>query len=144
MPIDPFTATAIGTTAKWMWDSYGKTFVDGWAKNIGGSREKKQLEKQWQEATQTYLEKLYDQVNWLRLLGKKEGMPLERIYTDLNVLDQPTAEKWYDRAMLEEDYKGRRSFHVRRETERQDGLKVAKQFNRLYILGKPGQAKPPS
>ncbi|MCA9954539.1 MAG: hypothetical protein KC434_07460 [Anaerolineales bacterium] len=144
MPIDPFTATAIGTTAKWMWDSYGKTFVDGWAKNIGGSREKKQLEKQWQEATQTYLEKLYDQVNWLRLLGKKEGMPLERIYTDLNVLDQPTAEKWYDRAMLGEDYKGRRSFHVRRETERQDGLKVAKQFNRLYILGKPGQAKPPS
>ncbi|WP_420642503.1 NACHT domain-containing protein [Candidatus Leptofilum sp.] len=141
MPIDPFTATAIGATAKWMWDSYGKTFVDGWVKNVGGSREKKQLEKQWREASQTYLEKLYDQVNWLRLLGKKEGMPLERIYTDLNVLDQPTAEKWYDRATLEEDYKGRRSFHVRRATERQDGLKVATEFNRLYILGKPGAGK---
>ncbi|MCA9998052.1 MAG: NACHT domain-containing protein [Anaerolineales bacterium] len=141
MPIDPLTATAIGATAKWMWDSYGKTFVDGWAGNVGGSREKKQLEKQWQEATQTYLEKLYDQVNWLRLLGKKEGMPLERIYTDLNVLDQPTAEKYYDRALLEEDFVQRRSFHARRKTERQDGLDVAKKFERLYILGKPGAGK---
>ncbi|VAW35573.1 hypothetical protein MNBD_CHLOROFLEXI01-3321 [hydrothermal vent metagenome] len=34
MPIDPFTATAITATLKWMWDSYGKTFVDGWAKNM--------------------------------------------------------------------------------------------------------------
>ncbi len=141
MPIDPFTATAIGATAKWMWDSYGKTFVDGWAKSIGGSREKKQLEKQWNAATLTYLEKLYDQVNWLRLLGKKDGMSLERIYTDLNILDQPTAERWYDPAMLEEDFRQRRSFHVRREAERQDGLQVANQFSRLYILGKPGAGK---
>lgn len=141
MSIDPFTATAIGATAKWMWDSYGKTFVDGWAKNIGGSREKKQLEKQWQDATQTYLEKLYDQVNWLRLLGKRDGVLLEKIYTDLNLLDQPTAEKWYDRAMLEEDFRQRRSFHDHRRGERQDGLKVAQIYKRLYILGKPGAGK---
>ncbi len=141
MPIDPFTATAIATTGKWMWDSYGKTFVDGWAKSIGGSREKKQLGKQWQAANKTYLEKLHEQVNWVRLLGKKEGMSLEKIYTDLNMLDQPTAEKWYDRAMLEEDFVRRRSFHTRREAERKDGLSVAKQFNRLYILGKPGAGK---
>ena len=141
MPIDPITATAIGATGKWMWDSYGKTFVDGWAKKVGGSREKKQLEKQWRAATKTYLEKLYDQINWLRLLGKKEGMPLERIYTDLNVLDKPTAEKWYDPADLAKDYALRRSFHFRRKGERQDGLEVTKQVDRLYILGKPGAGK---
>ena len=141
MPIDSITATGIAAIGKWMWASYGKKFVDGWAEGIGSSREKRQLRNQWQTATQTYLEKLYDQVNWLRLLGKKEGMLLERIYTDLNVLDQPTAERWYDRTMLEKDYVQRRSFHSRREAERQDGLKTAQQFNRLYILGKPGAGK---
>ena len=28
MPIDPLTATAIAATGKWMWDSFGKSFVD--------------------------------------------------------------------------------------------------------------------
>ncbi|VAW35572.1 hypothetical protein MNBD_CHLOROFLEXI01-3320 [hydrothermal vent metagenome] len=60
------------------------------------------------------------------------------------MLDQPTAEKWYDRTMLEEDFVQRRSFHARRKAERKDGLSVAKQYDRLYILGKPGRVKQPS
>ncbi|GAB4163446.1 MAG: hypothetical protein Fur0021_38540 [Candidatus Promineifilaceae bacterium] len=142
MPVDPATATAaVVFTINWMWDSYGKNAVDGLAQRLGRSRERAQLEREWQEATQKYLTKLYDQVNWLRLLGKREGMPLEQIFTDLNVLDKLSAEQWYSRDALQNDFLQRRGFHWRREEVRRDGLAVVKQFPRLYILGKPGAGK---
>ena len=143
MPLDPLTVTAIAATGKWMWDSYGKTFTDELAKKLGLARSSRQQQKEWEEATQTYLTKLYEQVNWLHVLGRPEGQPLERIYTDVHVLDKLSAEKQYSLEQLQADFAPRQGW-LWRETERRDGLEVVARHQRLFILGKPGAGRRPS
>jgi hypothetical protein len=132
--------TAIAATGKWMWDSYGKTFTDELAKKLGLARSSRQQQKEWEEATQTYLTKLYEQVNWLHVLGRPEGQPLERIYTDVHVLDKLSAEKRYSLEQLQADFVPRQG-RLWREKERRDGLQVVARQQLLFILGKPGAGK---
>ncbi|MFO7540875.1 MAG: NACHT domain-containing protein [Chloroflexota bacterium] len=140
MPIDPLTATAIAATGKWMWDNYGEMFVDKMAAGVAGKREDRALRKQWQQATTTYLQKLHDEVNNLRVLGKLESQPLEQIYTDVNVLSKLSAERRYRLEELEAAFIPRQRW-LREESERRDGLSVATETQRLFILGKPGAGK---
>ncbi len=140
MPIDPLSATTFAATTRWMWDSYGKLFVEELAKKLTGIREARNLRHQWEQATTTYLQKLYDEVNNLRVLGKMESQPLEQIYTDVNMLDKLSAERRYRLDELEAEFIPRRRW-LREESQRQDGLIVAAQEQRLFILGKPGAGK---
>jgi predicted NACHT family NTPase len=139
MPIDPLTA-AITATVTWIVDKYGEMFVDKMAEGVAGKREDRAVRKQWQQATTTYLQKLHDEVNNLRVLGKLESQPLEQIYTDVNVLSKLSAERRYRLDELEAEFMPRRRW-LREESERRDGLTVATETQRLFILGKPGAGK---
>jgi predicted NACHT family NTPase len=139
MPIDPLTA-AITATVTWIVDKYGEMFVDKMAEGVAGKREDRAVRKQWQQATTTYLQKLHDEVNNLRVLGKLESQPLEQIYTDVNVLSKLSAERRYRLDELEAEFIPRRRW-LREESERRDGLTVATETQRLFILGKPGAGK---
>lgn len=142
MPVDPAALTAAFTFfGNWMWNSYGKDMTEHLAKKLDQKIPPRSLKKEWNQATEAYVRKMYDETNWLRLLGKREGMPLESIYTDVNVLDELSAEQWYAPDALEDDFRQRRSFHFRQEKKRQQGLPVVQENQRLYILGKPGAGK---
>ncbi|MBX3060975.1 MAG: NACHT domain-containing protein, partial [Anaerolineae bacterium] len=148
MIIDPVTTAAataaITKTTSWLWDKYGKDLLDKASKAVmdKAGREGKKLwdERQWKSSAEKYLQGLYEEVSWLRVLGKPEGQPIERLYTDVNVLDKIAAEEWYGLHQLQEGYEVRRGLRWQRE-QRQDGLKLAQNSPRLFILGKPGAGK---
>lgn len=148
MPIDPVTAAAataaITKTSSWLWDKYGKDLLDRASKSLIDKvgREGKKLwgERQWKSSAEKYLQGLYEEVSWLRVLGKPEGQPIERLYTDVNVLDKISAEEWYGLHQLKEGYEVRRGLRWQHE-QRQDGLALARKSQRLFILGKPGAGK---
>ena len=99
-----------------------------------------QQQQAWQTATQIYLNKLHEQVNWLYVLGKPEGQPLEYIYTDVNVLDKLSAERRYSLEQLQTEFVPRQGWR-QRDKERRDGLQAAIEHQHLFILGKPGAGK---
>lgn len=147
MTLDPVTAAAtaaITKTTSWLWDKYGKDLLDKASKAVmdKAGREGKKLwdERQWKSSAEKYLQGLYEEVSWLRVLGRPEGQPIERLYTDVNVLDKIAAEEWYGLRQLQEGYEVRRGLRWQRE-QRQDGLKLAQNSPRLFILGKPGAGK---
>lgn len=134
--LDPAAAGAIGASAKWLWDTYGKPLLD----RLGREGHERWTKSQWDESAESYLTSLHDQVSWLRVLGKPEGQPIERLYTAVNVLDKLAAQRWYDIEALEKEYEPRRGLRWQRE-ERRDGLALAREADRLFILGKPGAGK---
>jgi len=66
-------------------------------------------------------------------------VPLEGIFTDVFILDKPSAFRYFDIMQLHEDPEKLRAW----ESERKNGLKIVQQIenNRLFILGKPGAGK---
>lgn len=88
---------------------------------------------------QIYLDNLHEEVNQTFVLGKPETMPLEGIYTDVNVLEKPTAFARYNIDELRERGNYHQQWYQRQE--RVDGLAIVKQYNKLFILGKPGAGK---
>ena len=99
---------------------------------------KEQCEKfHWNKAEDNYRNKLYALYGTLRVLGKNETISLEGIFSDVFILDKPSAFQRFDIPKLKNDplklY----------NTERKNGLEVVKQIknNHLFILGKPGAGK---
>ncbi len=148
MTIDPVTAAAataaISKTTSWLWDKYGKELLDKAGKAVleKTGREGKKLwdERQWKESADKYLKNLYADVSTLRVLGKMENQPIERMYTDVNVLGELSAERRYKLSQLPDEYEERVGLRWQQK-ERQDGLKLARDTKRLFILGKPGAGK---
>jgi hypothetical protein len=140
MTIDPeITAAAtiaIGKTTSWLWDKYGKDLLS----RLGKESKKEWDQRKWKKSAEKYLSNLYDDVSTLRVLGKSEAQPIERMYTDVNVLGQLSAEQRYRISQLQEDYEIRVGLR-RQQKERQDGLALARETGRLFILGKPGAGK---
>lgn len=151
MTIDPVTAAAataataaITKTTSWLWDKYGKDLLDKASKAVleKSGREGKKLwdERQWKKSAETYLNNLYDDVSTLRVLGKMENQPIERMYTDVNVLGELSAERRVKLAQLPDEYEERVGLRWQQKA-RQDGLELARKTKRLFILGKPGAGK---
>jgi predicted NACHT family NTPase len=139
MPIDPLTATI--ATATWIVDKYGELFVDKMAGGLASKNEKRAQHQAWKQATNIYLHKLLDEVNRLNILGKMgQTQSLGQIYTDVNLLDELSANRRYGVTALEAEFVTRRLWRGE-DKKRRDGLKVVAQERRLFILGKPGAGK---
>jgi predicted NACHT family NTPase len=127
-----------------LWETYGKDLLEKADKAMldKAGRESKKLwdEQQWKESAQRYLKNLHDDVSKLRVLGKSEDQSIEEMYTDVNVLGKLNAEKRYSQSQLEADYEYRVGLRGQ-EKERLNGLVLARNTQRLFILGKPGAGK---
>ena len=117
-----------GIIAAWAWDKYKSTNGTKvqWAKSF-----------KWNEAAEAYQKKVNALYGTLRVLGKPEPVSLKGIFTDVYILDKPSAFRRFDVRELKEDDS---PIHG---AERKNGLEVVKQIdnNRLFILGKPGAGK---
>jgi predicted NACHT family NTPase len=139
MPIDPLTATI--ATVTWIVDKYGELFVDKMAEGLASKNEKRAQRQSWEQATNTYLRKLLVEVNRLNVLGKMgQTQSLGEIYTDVNLLDELSANRRYGVPELETEFVARHPWRSE-DKKRRDGLKVVAQERQLFILGKPGAGK---
>lgn len=141
MPIDPLLTTATTSAAMagaWLWDNYGRDILN-W---LGGKTTKNWERVNWGRAARKYRSNLDYIYSTTRILGKSEPVNLGNIYTDVYILDQPTASRRYDIEQLKKTFNEDR--YARSNVERQNGLSLIRQQDkghRLFILGKPGAGK---
>jgi len=91
------------------------------------------------KAVQKYRQCMRDLYSTTRMLGKPEPVPLEGIFTDVYLLDRPTAMQRFDIETLKAGHVERGSFS--NNLKRVNALQLASQKSHLFILGKPGAGK---
>ncbi|MBN2394432.1 MAG: hypothetical protein JXR84_27105 [Anaerolineae bacterium] len=82
MGIPAAAIDAGGKAVAWLWDKYGKTWVDKAAEDF----KKKWAEVQWVEAAQKYRARMLELYGTLRVLGKPKPVSLEGVFTDVFIL----------------------------------------------------------
>jgi predicted NACHT family NTPase len=128
--------TIFTAAADWMRDQDSKAAANstiGWVKE--------EWDKvNWAEASARYAQRLEEQHNRFKPLGRSEPIPLGDIFTDVYLLNKISARQWYSLDELKEQFSDR--LERRRDPgKRRNGLEVARQRPHLYILGKPGAGK---
>ncbi|MBI5307157.1 MAG: hypothetical protein HZB37_02165 [Planctomycetes bacterium] len=131
MTIDPLTA--IGT---WAWKQFGDDIV----KQAKGLVKKDWEQFRWTDAATKYHDRLKEQYSTMRVLSKSEPVSLEGIFTDAYIFDKPTALRRFDIEELRKAHQEAKSLSAESDT-RHNALELAKEKDRLYILGKPGAGK---
>ncbi|HEY0376415.1 MAG TPA: NACHT domain-containing protein [Pyrinomonadaceae bacterium] len=151
-------ATTVGA---WLWQTYGKSIT---GKTLGAVRSKWE-HFNWGRASEKYRERVKQLYGTMRILGMAEPVSLEGIYTDVFILDKPTAFKRYDIKHLVRESTERdrliRAFEGRKRRKkvvttvvkpaeqsdldpdviRREALSVINEQSKLFILGKPGAGK---
>jgi len=98
-------------------------------------------EQLWEKVQDRYYDSIIDQHSKIRIFGQTKPKPLQNIYTDVYVLDTPTAHNHTSQEeiadyLLESD----RSFSFR-HGERKPIEELLSQGTKFIILGKPGAGK---
>jgi hypothetical protein len=131
----------------WAWAKYADKIRDRFVDSLGT----KALDKltnvsaeawdrfQWKKAAERYRQKVEELYGTTRLLGKPNPISLDEIFTDLLILDKPTAYKRYNISELRKD-PSRLKPSV---GQRVNALRLVAnpEKKRLFILGKPGSGK---
>lgn len=94
----------------------------------------------WSNAEKVYLTKVLELYNRVRILGSSADVPLGNIFTQVYILDKPTAHQRYNIEELRKSVDERFSFQ-RQPGERTHGMTLVKRRKNLFILGKPGAGK---
>jgi hypothetical protein len=132
----------VATSSAWVWTSFGKSVVSGVGGSLLGGTKRAFTNRwnrvEWAIAAKKYRAKLQSLYGTVRILGKVDPMPLDSIFTDVIVLDRPSAYNRYDIQTLKLDPQ-----YVDRSTNRIDGVTLlqSEDAGRLMILGKPGAGK---
>lgn len=131
----------------WAWSKYGEDIIRSLLKKFGSKTLDKTTEAakeawervEWKLAAARYLNKIQKLYGTVCVLGKPDPVSLEGIFTDVLILDRPTAYRRYDIQELHEDPKRLEPDAA----ERQSGLELVQhpRNERLFILGKPGAGK---
>ncbi len=123
----------IGTAVNWLWSEYGKTALEKTAKRGWD-------EAKWRWSIETYYTSLFERVGFVRILGRMDAEPLENVFTHVNVLDKLSAERRYDIEQLKTEFDPR-DFDWHKRVRRLPGDEAVGEFEKLFILGKPGAGK---
>ena len=92
------------------------------------------------KAAAQYFQTYYKRYGKLRVLGMKQLLPLDFIYTAVQFLDSSEISNFISSQDLEKVYRENRGFQSRK-SEKQSGIQVAKQSQYLMVLGAPGSGK---
>jgi hypothetical protein len=91
----------------WMWEKYGPKVVERILRTVGNKIEP-QVQAKWQRMRWSTAEKKYrarvtELCGTTRVLGKPEPIKLDNIFTEVCILDLPTAYRRFDITDLEKD-----------------------------------------
>jgi predicted NACHT family NTPase len=133
MAIDPLT---LGTSAgAWVWDKFGADLME---KAIGTVK-KSWAKRTWSYREEKYKKRLIELHSTTKLLGNPKEIKLDRIYTDVYVLDQVSA---FRRLKIDEKTKGLQEHSgLPAEVKRFPLIEIVSTKQRVYVLGKPGAGK---
>lgn len=133
MPVDPISAAlAIGPS---LWEALSGPIVE---RSIGIASNKWR-KFAWKNNEDRYKRRLLDLYSTTKLLGNPKPIRLDKVYTDVYVLNQITA---YRRLKIDEKSGGLRENSGRLpEVSRKPLLEIVKDRSRVYVLGKPGAGK---
>lgn len=93
------------------------------------------------EALERYYEQIVRQYGWIRIFGQTTPKPLREVFTDVYMLDKPTAQRRFDPDALREHlWEQDRGMSFRYE-ERLPAQQLLNRKNKFFILGKPGAGK---
>jgi hypothetical protein len=140
MALDPFStaiATEIGKVViKTVWDGSGK------ALGMFGRKANAATQDLINQAAQTYVKKYGDRHGLIQVLGMREPVKLEDVYTAVRFLDEHSLQSFESVEAQEQFFRqsGRRSFQDK-DCPKQNGLAVANETQYLMVLGRPGAGK---
>jgi predicted NACHT family NTPase len=121
---------------KTCWDE-GKSLVP-WV----GKRLNEKTRELISKATGQYANNYYNRHGILKVLGMREPVSLESIYTAVRLLSENHVSQFETTEALEEMFrKGTTQRFDLDEREKQEGIKIAKQEQYLTVLGAPGSGK---
>ena len=117
-----------------LWEKGGK-FLG----NFGNTLDKKTQQLIF-TASQQYVQNYKERHGILKVLGMREPIELESIYTAVQFLDKWDIRRFDSIENLERAYRETRSFQPK-NCQKQDGLTVANEKQFLMVLGSPGAGK---
>lgn len=125
----------IGAAGIWLWEKYGKEFVD----EMRGEIRRIWTHYEWSKNFKQYERRLSERYGTIRVLGKAKPMKLEGVFTDVFVLDRPTALTKHSIENLPKEFV---SAYVG-PYNRINGVQLIRdpESMRLFVLGKPGAGK---
>ncbi|HNP51292.1 MAG TPA: NACHT domain-containing protein [Nitrosomonas nitrosa] len=93
----------------------------------------------WDTAEDEYLRRIVKNLSTTRLLGNPKPIIIDALYTDVYLLDTPSAKRTYSTSAIEKlSYEDLISSDVKKKSS---ALKIQRTNALLYILGKPGSGK---
>ncbi len=122
------------TTGAWAWDRYGKTLTDKAAGAVKGRWD----QFKWKEAAEKYRAKIITLYGTMQIMGMAKPVPLDDIFTDVYMLDKPTA---FGRFDIERLKQMSADPEAPPDMKRVNGLRLVTEKDNLFILGKPGAGK---
>ncbi len=96
---------------------------------------------EWAKAQDRYDARIIQDYGQIRIFGQTTPKSLKDIFTDVYVLDTPTAYRRFDPAALAEHLWNEDRGLAFRHEERRPGEQLLEQGSKFYILGKPGAGK---
>jgi len=94
----------------------------------------------WRKAWHDYADRVTQDYGKLFVLGKANAVPIDDIYTAVNVLEKPLALRRFAREELHKLFLERQALW-REEDKRRSGIDLIKDAKNYFILGKPGAGK---
>ena len=126
---------ALDLVGVWVWDKYGKDI----AGTLAGKAKEQWARFEWNASAERYRQRMKDLYSTTRMLGKPEPVSLAGIFTDVYLLDRPTALRRFDIEELKAQHVEHDSFV--NDAKRVSTLRLASRQDHLFILGKPGAGK---
>ncbi len=96
---------------------------------------------EWAKAQDRYDARIVKDYGQIRIFGQTTPKSLKDVFTDVYVLDTPTAYRRFDPAALAEHLWNEDRGLSFRHQERRPGEQLLSQGSKFYILGKPGAGK---
>ncbi len=120
-----------------------KTIWEGGGKFLGmfGKKLDEKARQIIHTASGQYVQNYTKRHGILKVLGMREPVPLESVYTAVQFLDEQDLRRYDSVEGLETAYREAKKRSFQKSCPRQEGLKVANEKQYLMILGSPGAGK---
>ena len=107
--------TLAGSVGAWLWDKYGEK-IGEW---VLDEAKEKWARVNWKAAAGTYSKRIVDVYGTTQIFGQPRPVPLNDVFTDVYILEKPTAFQRYDIRQLRTDPE------LLTSAERVDGCELA-------------------